>query len=113
MSRDQPDGPALLAECRRLMAAPPAPEADARLQALMIASALGMAEREWLAEREPGAAGLDARLAAPARAAGAAEDGALVAMIRAGRMDASPALHAALLTAATARLAIAKGPRKA
>ena len=112
MNRDQPDGPALLAECRRLMVAPPAPEAEARLQALMVASALGMAEREWRAEREPGGAGLDARLAAPARAAGAADDRALAAMIRAGRMDASPALHQALTEAGAARLAIAKGPRK-
>lgn len=113
MNRDQPDGPALLAECRRLMAAPPTPEADARLQSLMIASALGMAEREWLAEREPGAAGLDALLAAPAQVMGAADDRALAAMMRAGNADASPALHEALLTAATARFAIAKGPRRA
>lgn len=111
MNRDLPDGPALLAECRRLMAAPSPPEAEARLQALMIASALGMAEREWLAEREPGGAGLDARLSTPAQAAGAADDKSLIGLIRAGKLDASPALHAALVEAGAARLFVSKGRR--
>jgi hypothetical protein len=102
--RDQPDALALIAECRRVLKDRllPQAEGDARYQMLMIISALGMAERE-VAQ----GAVLDEALARPASGRGMDAAG-LVAAIRAGRFDGNAELHAALLQAADARMAISK-----
>jgi hypothetical protein len=100
--RDTPDALSLIAECRRVLKDKliPLAEGDARYQMLMVISALGMAEREI-----SGGARLDAALATPAAGT---DMTSLVAAIRAGRYDADPILHAALIRAADARVAIAK-----
>jgi hypothetical protein len=90
--RDLPDAPALVAEARRTLLEHvlPALTGDARIKALMVASALGIASRELAAPAPP---------SAPA---------GLAAAIRAGAHDADPALHAALAEAACTRAAIAR-----
>lgn len=102
--RDEPSALALIAECRRILAqtVTPALSGDARVAALMVASALGIAERE-LTDRT-----LDAALAGPSEAAHLYDEAALVAAIRAGRLDADAGLHQSLLAAGRARLRVAK-----
>jgi hypothetical protein len=102
--RDTPDAVSLIVECRRVLKDKLIPEATgvARYQMLMVISALGMAERE-LTE----SASLDAALSAPAALAGG-DTATLVAAIRAGRHDADSTLHAALVNASAARVAISK-----
>lgn len=102
--RDRPSALDLIAESRRTLAEAviPALQGEARLAALMAASALGMAERELRATS------LDAALAGPSAVTGAPDEAALAALIRSGKADGSGALHAALVGAGRARLAVAK-----
>ena len=117
MSRHQTSGAALLEEARALLRdelaglLPP----ERRLDALMIANAMGMAERELRAEGEPEAQEI-ARLAAfldDDPSMDAADERAegrsglrrrLVEAIRAGRHDGDPALHDLLIRSLTWRL---------
>ncbi|MGL4728020.1 MAG: DUF6285 domain-containing protein [Bosea sp. (in: a-proteobacteria)] len=101
----QPDARALIAECRRVLKEKliPQTQGGVRYELLMIASALGMAERELIGQIE-----IMALLGAPAAISGHADAKALAAAIRAGRHDADGALHGALLAASTARTAVSK-----
>jgi hypothetical protein len=102
LAADRPDALALIAEARHtlLEAVLPALSGEPRIAALMVANALGIAERD-LAQGAPAAA-------AAAYARLAADPAALVAAIRSGAHDADPAAHAALTEAARARVAASR-----
>lgn len=106
--RDRPGGAELLAEARRLLREELAPALDGRrrYQALMIANALGMAERELRAGEAP----LEAERAGLARLLGrdgslATLNAAFAAALREGRLAGDPAAYALLLEEARARVA--------
>lgn len=90
--RDLPDAAMLVAEARHTLLEHilPALAGDARIRALMVANALGIAERE-LAHPAP-------KTAPPG----------LLAAIRTGAHDADATLHAALIEAARSRVAVAR-----
>lgn len=91
--RDRPDAEALIAECRRVLRDELAPglQGEARFKALMIANALGMAQRE---------------LAAPAEQADGEAAARLVAALRAGKGHGSAETYAALKRDVERRVAI-------
>jgi hypothetical protein len=91
-TRDRPDAAELLAVARATLEAAilPGLAGATRLDGLMVARAMAIAERE---------------IRAPA--AGLPDASALAAAIRAGRRDGDRELHARLLADAAARLAIA------
>ena len=90
--RDLPDALALVAEARHTLLEHvlPALSGDARIKALMVANALGIAARELEADAPP-----------------APPDG-LADAIRRGAHDADPTVFAQLLRDATARVTIAR-----
>ena len=105
-NRDEPGARALIAQTRAMLTEQLLPDAsgDMRLNLLMMASALGMAERE-LAHGPA----LDAAMAAACDGAGAASPRALAEAIRQGRHDGSAQLHAALEAISALHMSIAKG----
>jgi hypothetical protein len=90
-TRDLPDAAMLVAEARQTLLEHilPALNGDARIKALMVANALGIAARDLAAPPPPDLAGR-------------------VPAIRAGAHDADPALHAALLDAARQRVTVSR-----
>ncbi len=102
---DQPGALDLITESIRTLTEELLPHAggEQRLALLMVTSALGMASRELALQ--PSADTLYSTLYQAIAPEGAA---ALVAAIRAGQHDASPALHATLLQASALRVMIAK-----
>lgn len=106
--RDRPGGAELLAEARRLLREELAPslEGGRRYQALMIANALGMAERELLAGERP----LEAERKALAELLGregslATLNAAFAAALRDGRLAGDPEAYALLLAETRSRVA--------
>ncbi len=106
---DKPDAAGLLAEARRLLRAEVLPglSGKARFNALMIANALGIAEREVAAgsERED-------RFRAQVHALGYESTAALNAALRKEDMKPEQALYEVLLADARARAAIVQPPKK-
>ncbi|MEX0758148.1 MAG: DUF6285 domain-containing protein [Tistlia sp.] len=106
--RDRPGGAELLAEARRLLREELVPTLAGaqRYQALMIANALGMAERELLAGERP----LEAERAALSRllsreGSQAALTATLAAALRDGRLAGDPEAYVLLLEETRSRLA--------
>jgi hypothetical protein len=106
--RDRPGGAELLAEARRLLREELAPslEGGRRYQALMIANALGMAERELLAGDKPLEAERAALSALLGREASLSTlNAAFAAALRDGRLAGDAEAYRVLLEETRARVA--------
>ncbi len=110
--RDKPSGADLLRAAREKLAEQVLPglEGERRYAALMVANALGMVERELVADEQMRAADLAlAAVAGPARQEDADADArALCSAIRSGRHDGDERLHTALYVQTIRAVAIAR-----
>ena len=100
---DRPNAVELLAEARPLLLEELAPalEGDKRYQALMIANAMGIAEREI-----PGEPARLESFQQGLEALGLSDSGNIVRLLRNGRIGGDPGLYRLLLTDAEARARI-------